>query len=272
MCWPAVEAFVRGRCARLLAPAAVLAIYGPFRYAGRSRPRATRRSTRMLRERDPASGMRDFEAVDRLARRRTGIPARRHDAGQQPVAGVAQGATLGVMTRRIPAAHSGASCAALTSLWLASCGGGSGSPGSPPPSPPAPPPPPPNSGLDARPRQPSPALPVTVRRNRSRSARSARSPPCRRSRIPCCCCRLRTTRRAGSSSSRVARCEPSPTNPVSRRPLFSSTSRVRVRSGGEQGLLGMAFHPDFPTDPRVYPLVHQCDGRPRFADLRVPHA
>ena len=27
---------------------------------------------------------------------------------------------------------------------------------------------------------------------------------------------------------------------------------ARVRSGGEQGLLGMAFHPDFPTDPRVY--------------------
>lgn len=28
--------------------------------------------------------------------------------------------------------------------------------------------------------------------------------------------------------------------------------RSRVVSGGEQGLLGMAFHPDFPADPRVY--------------------
>ena len=28
--------------------------------------------------------------------------------------------------------------------------------------------------------------------------------------------------------------------------------RSRVTSGGERGLLGMAFHPSFPTDPRVY--------------------
>jgi uncharacterized repeat protein (TIGR03806 family) len=27
---------------------------------------------------------------------------------------------------------------------------------------------------------------------------------------------------------------------------------ARVRSGGEMGLLGMAFHPNYPTDPRVY--------------------
>ena len=28
--------------------------------------------------------------------------------------------------------------------------------------------------------------------------------------------------------------------------------RDRVKSGGETGLLGMAFHPRFPVDPRVY--------------------
>jgi hypothetical protein len=27
---------------------------------------------------------------------------------------------------------------------------------------------------------------------------------------------------------------------------------TRVRSGGEQGLLGLAFHPEFPADPRAY--------------------
>ncbi len=38
----------------------------------------------------------------------------------------------------------------------------------------------------------------------------------------------------------------------------ASTTRIyidisaRVRSGGEQGLLGMAFHPGYPADPRVY--------------------
>ena len=40
----------------------------------------------------------------------------------------------------------------------------------------------------------------------------------------------------------------------------SSTSSSRVRSGGEQGLLGMAFHPGFPTDPRVYLSYTNCDA------------
>jgi glucose/arabinose dehydrogenase len=34
----------------------------------------------------------------------------------------------------------------------------------------------------------------------------------------------------------------------------------RVTSGGETGLLGMAFHPDFPTDPRVYLFYSHTDG------------
>ncbi|HEY8509532.1 MAG TPA: PQQ-dependent sugar dehydrogenase, partial [Steroidobacteraceae bacterium] len=34
----------------------------------------------------------------------------------------------------------------------------------------------------------------------------------------------------------------------------------RVESGGEKGLLGMAFHPQFPSDPRVYLSYTTLDG------------
>lgn len=45
---------------------------------------------------------------------------------------------------------------------------------------------------------------------------------------------------------------------------------ARVRSGGEMGLLGLAFHPQFPTDPRVY--LSYTTGNPqlvsRIAEFR----
>jgi uncharacterized repeat protein (TIGR03806 family) len=48
-------------------------------------------------------------------------------------------------------------------------------------------------------------------------------------------------------------------------PTASSASvvldiRSRVASGGEMGLLGMAFHPNFPTDPRAYLSYTNSDG------------
>jgi len=49
-------------------PGAVLAIYGPFRYAGQYTSESNASFDEMLRARDPASGIRDFEAVDELAR------------------------------------------------------------------------------------------------------------------------------------------------------------------------------------------------------------
>lgn len=46
----------------------------------------------------------------------------------------------------------------------------------------------------------------------------------------------------------------------------------RVRSGGEMGLLGMAFHPDFPQDPRVF-LSYTNGSSPlvsRISSFRTP--
>jgi SAM-dependent methyltransferase len=67
MGWPEVEAFFANLPA-ILKPGAVLAIYGPFRYAGKYTSESNASFDEMLRTRDPASGIRDFEAVDALAR------------------------------------------------------------------------------------------------------------------------------------------------------------------------------------------------------------
>jgi hypothetical protein len=64
MSWPQVERMFAG--IGKLAPA-VLALYGPFNYNGRHTAESNARFDAMLRGRDPASGLRDFEAVDTLA-------------------------------------------------------------------------------------------------------------------------------------------------------------------------------------------------------------
>ena len=66
MSWPEVEAFFAG-VGRTLPRGGVLAVYGPFRYAGRFTTESNAAFDRSLRERDPASGVRDFEAVNALA-------------------------------------------------------------------------------------------------------------------------------------------------------------------------------------------------------------
>ncbi len=66
MSWRAVEAFFAG-VGRLLPAGGVLAVYGPFRYSGDYTTESNAVFDRMLRERDRASGIRDFEAVDALA-------------------------------------------------------------------------------------------------------------------------------------------------------------------------------------------------------------
>ncbi len=66
MSWTAVEALFAG-LPRLVTPGGVLALYGPFRYAGRFTTDSNAAFDAMLRERDPDSGVRDFEAVNALA-------------------------------------------------------------------------------------------------------------------------------------------------------------------------------------------------------------
>ena len=65
--WPEVEALFAGLPA-VAKPGAVLAVYGPFRYGGRYTSESNESFDKMLRARDPGSGIRDFEAVDALAR------------------------------------------------------------------------------------------------------------------------------------------------------------------------------------------------------------
>jgi len=67
MAWEAVQEFFAGVGALLGAPG-VLCVYGPFRFGGRHTSDSNAAFDLYLRERDPSSGIRDFEALDALAR------------------------------------------------------------------------------------------------------------------------------------------------------------------------------------------------------------
>lgn len=65
MSWPEVEQLFSS-VGRILGPGGPLAIYGPFNYKGSYTSDSNARFDAMLRSRDPASGIRDFEAVREL--------------------------------------------------------------------------------------------------------------------------------------------------------------------------------------------------------------
>lgn len=67
MSWPEVEKFFEG-VGEVLEAGGILAVYGPFNYGGRYTSESNARFDAWLKARDPASGVRDFEAVDALAR------------------------------------------------------------------------------------------------------------------------------------------------------------------------------------------------------------
>jgi len=67
MGWPQVEAFFAG-VGKVLEEDGLLIVYGPFNYGGAFTSDSNRVFEQWLKDRDPASGIRDFEAVDALAR------------------------------------------------------------------------------------------------------------------------------------------------------------------------------------------------------------
>jgi SAM-dependent methyltransferase len=66
--WTGVEKLFAG-AGRILAPGGVMYVYGAYRYATRPLESSNEDFDRWLKARDPASGVRDFEAVAALAAR-----------------------------------------------------------------------------------------------------------------------------------------------------------------------------------------------------------
>ena len=68
MSWAQVERLFGG-VARLLPAGGLFALYGPFHYGGRPTSDSNARFDAMLRARDPAGGVREFEHICTLAQR-----------------------------------------------------------------------------------------------------------------------------------------------------------------------------------------------------------
>ena len=66
MSWPEVEKLFMG-VGRVLQSGGCFALYGPFNYAGEYTSESNRRFDQWLKQRDPMSGIRNFEDLDELA-------------------------------------------------------------------------------------------------------------------------------------------------------------------------------------------------------------
>jgi SAM-dependent methyltransferase len=64
--WPSVQRMFAG-IGRVLADGGILCLYGPFNYGGQFTSESNARFDVWLKGRDPNSGVRDFEAINRLA-------------------------------------------------------------------------------------------------------------------------------------------------------------------------------------------------------------
>ncbi len=67
MSWPQVRCFING-VGGVLQAGGVFCLYGPFNYNGQYTSDSNARFDAWLKSRDPLSGVRDFEALDELAR------------------------------------------------------------------------------------------------------------------------------------------------------------------------------------------------------------
>ena len=133
--------------------------------------------------------------------------------------------------------------------------------------PPAPAPPPPTSGLDSRPSnttclagdRPSGAVTIAVQRVFPSLSFAA---PIALMQAP-----TDNTRWFVVEQSGVVRTFANQANAAAS--TVFGTIASRVLSGGEQGLLGMAFHPNFPSNPRVYlSYTAQPSGTSRVSEFR----
>ena len=135
--------------------------------------------------------------------------------------------------------------ALLSCLLVAACGGGGGSGGSNPN------PPPPVGGLDARPDNTScvagdrPSSTVTLALERAFPNLANFASPVLMLQAPANGATWYVVEQGGR-----VRAFDNQTAVATTRVFIDIASRVR--SGGEMGLLGMAFHPGYPADPRVY--------------------
>jgi hypothetical protein len=64
--WPEVE-LMFAHIAGVIAPGGCVSLYGPFNYGGKFTSESNARFDGWLKSRNPNSGVRDFEAIDRLA-------------------------------------------------------------------------------------------------------------------------------------------------------------------------------------------------------------
>ena len=153
---------------------------------------------------------------------------------------------------------------------ISGCGGGSGGDGSG--NPPPPPPPPPGSGLDARPGNTTCVAPdrnsgnVTIGTQRAFPNLSF-STPVALLQAPGDATRWFVVEQSG-----FVRVFDNNAAVATAAQFVDVSSLVRFQAGSEMGLLGMAFRPDFPTDPRVY-LSYSTASNPlalRISEFTTP--